>query len=195
MVFDPSDLCIDDSQFDEQDWTTSEFSHVMGIEKLPSNMLQPQGFAFTMVAKVDADHVLDIITRQSCTGFIVYLNSAPIYWFSKKQTSTESSSFGLEFVAMKQCCKYLHSLCYKFCMIGILINGPVHLFGDNQSVLANTTIPNSTLKKKSQSIAYPFVHEGAAWGKWHTAYVNTNKNESDLLTKILPNGEKCQGFV
>jgi hypothetical protein len=67
--------------------------------------------------------------------------------------------------------------------------------GDNQSVLANTTVPESTLKKKSQSIAYHFVRKGCAQDEWQTAYVNTHLNPSDLLTKPLPHGAKRQGFV
>ena len=109
--------------------------------------------------------------------------------------SIESSSFGSEFIAMKQCCEYLRGLRYKLRMMGIPVNGPSRIFGDNQSVLSNTTIPDSTLKKKSQSIAYHFVREGCTRGEWRTAYVNTHDNESDLLTKVLPNGDKRRGFV
>ena len=75
-------------------------------------------------------------------------------------------------------------------MMGIPVDGPAYIFGDNKSVLANTTIPDSTLKKKSQSIAYHFVREGVARDEWRTTYVNTNDNEADLLTKLLPFGEK-----
>ena len=57
------------------------------------------------------------------------------------------------------------------------------------------TIPDSTLKKKSQSIAYHFVHEGVARDEWRTSYVNTHDNEADLLTKQLPHGEKRKGFM
>ena len=99
------------------------------------------------------------------------------------QTSVESSSFGSEFVAMKQCCEYIRGLRYKLRMMGIPIEGPMCIYGDNKSVLANTTIPDSTLKKKSQSIAYHFVHEGVARDEWGTSYVNTHDNEADLLTK------------
>ena len=91
---------------------------------------------------------------------------------------------------MKLCCEYLRGLRYKLRMLGIPVEGPCHVFGDNQSVLANTTIPDSTLKKKSQSIAYHFVREGVARSEWQTAYCNTHENESDLLTKQLPHGEK-----
>ena len=158
-------------------------------------MPEPRGHGFIMRAKVDADHASDTVSRCSRTGLLIYLNCALVYWWSKKQTSVESSSFGSEFVAMKQCCEYIRGLRYKSRMMGIPVEGPTYIYGDNQSVLANTTIPDSTLKKKSQSIAYHFVREGVARDEWRTSYVNTHDNEADLLTKQLPHGEKRKGFV
>ena len=79
--------------------------------------------------------------------------------------------------------------------MGIPVEGPTCIYGDNQCVLANTTIPDSTLKKKSQSIAYHFVLEGVARDEWMTSYVNTHDNEADLLTKQIPYGEKRKDFV
>ena len=109
MVFDPSDPVINESEFERQDWTPSEFGHAQ-VEELPGNMPEPRGFGFIMRAKVDTDHAADTVTRRSRTGFLVYLNSAPIYWSSKNQNSVESSSFGSESIAMKQCCEYLCGL-------------------------------------------------------------------------------------
>jgi hypothetical protein len=79
--------------------------------------------------------------------------------------------------------------------MGIPCEGPAYIQGDNQSVLANTSIPDSTLRKKSQSIAYHFVREGAARDEWRTTSINTHDNVADLLTKQLPSGEKRKGFV
>lgn len=79
--------------------------------------------------------------------------------------------------------------------MGIEVLGPCYVKGDNQSVLANTTDPGSTLKKKAQSISYHFVREGVAKDEWRTSYINTHDNRSDLLTKLLPAGEKRWGFV
>ena len=164
-------------------------------EELSPNMPEPCGMGFMMQAKVDADHASDTVTRRSRTGFLVYLNSALIHWHSKKQGCVETSSFGSEFVAMKQCCEYLRGLRYKLRMMGIPVTGPCYIQGDNQSVLANTTNPGSVLKKKAQSIAYHFVREGVAMDEWRTSYVNTHDNEADLLTKTLPSGDKRKGFV
>ena len=191
LVYDPSDPVVEQDVFEQRDWTSSEFGSVQGKEEIPSNMPESRGLGFIMRAKVDADHASDTMTRRSRTG----LNCAPIYWWSKKQNSVESSSFGSEFIAMKQCCEYVRGLRYKLRMMGIPCEDPTFIYGDNQSVLANTTIPDSTLKMKSQSIAYHFVREGAAWDEWRMTYVNTHENEADLLTKQLPSGEKRKSFV
>ena len=53
-------------------------------------------------------------------------------------------------------------------MMGIPVEGPAFVFGDNQSVLANTSKPHSVLKKKSSLIAYHFVREGVAKNEWGT---------------------------
>ena len=80
-------------------------------------------------------------------------------------------------------------------MMGIPVEGPAYVYGDNQSVLTNTSIPDSTLKKKSQSIAYHFVREGVERDEWRTTYINTHENPADLLTKPLPSGQKRHHFI
>ena len=80
-------------------------------------------------------------------------------------------------------------------MMGIKVKGPAHIWGDNQSVLCNTSVPDLTLNKKSQSIAYHFVRGGVARDEWRTAYVSTHDNPEDLITKVLPMGDKRKGFA
>lgn len=195
LVFDPSVPAIDESMYEAKDWASSEFGHLEGVEETPPNMPEPRGVGFVIRAKVDADHATDTVTRKSRTGFLVWLNSSLVYFMSKKQASVETSSFGAEFCAMRQCCEYLRGLRYKLRMMGIPVLGPCYIQGDNQSVLANTTEPGSTLKKKAQSISYHYVREGVAKDEWRTTYVNTHDNYADLLTKLLPAGEKRWGFV
>ncbi len=97
---------------------------------------------------------------------------------------------------MKQATEYARGLRYKLQMMGMTVDEPTFVFGDNQSVLANTTAPVSTLKKKSNAIAYHFIQEreGCAHDEWHTAYVNTSNNVAYLLTKPLA-GPKRSKFV
>ena len=75
-------------------------------------------------------------------------------------------------------------------MMGIPVSNPVFIYGNNQSVLWNTTLPDSNLNKNSNSIAYNFVREGVAWDEWRTAYIKTDANPSDIMTKLLLVGIK-----
>jgi hypothetical protein len=194
MVFDPTPAIPDMTLFEWQDWSYFPYGCEGLNEELPSNMPKSLGPSMTMRVFVDADHAGDLITRCSRTSFIVFLNKVTINWSSKKQTSCKTSTFGSEFVATKQATEYIHWLRYKLRMMGITVDEHAYAFGDNQPVLANTTAPGSMLLKKSNAIAYHFVCEGCARDEWRTAYINTDKNVADLLTKPLA-GPKQTKFV
>ena len=70
-------------------------------------------------------------------------------------------------------------------MLGMPIDGPAMLFGDNQSVVINCTLSTSTLKKKHNAIAYHRVREAIAAGVINLAHVSSKDNVADLLTKPL----------
>ncbi len=195
MVFDPTLVEFDRSLFERQDWSFLQYGCGEMVEELPDGMPVPLGQSMTMKVYVDSDHAGDMLTRRSRMGYVVLLNGAPIYWNSKKQTSCETSTFGSEFIAMKQATEYVCGLCFKLGMMGIPVEKPAFVFGDNQLVLANTTAPASTLKKKSNAIAYHFVCEDCARDEWRTAYINTHDNVANLFTKPLPSGEKQCKFV
>lgn len=195
MVYDPTEPTINDDAFKRADWTYSNILEEDRKEVLPPNMPKPRGKGFVIRCFVDADHAGDSVTRKSRTGFIVYLNNAPVYWYSKKQGSVESSTYQAEFTAMKEATEYVRALRYRLRMMGIPVEGPAYIYGDNQSVLANTSNPGSMLKKKCAAVAYHLVREAVARGEIITAYINTHDNVADLLTKPMTSGEKRNGFV
>jgi len=195
MLFDPSLPHVDPSAFQRQDWTFSAMTKEDMKEVLPPYMPASRGRGFVIRVFVDADHAGDEITRRSRTGFIVYINNAPVYWYSKRQGSVESSTYQAEFTAMKEAAEYVRALRYKLRMMGIPVEGAAFIFGDNKSVLANTMNPGSTLKKKCAAVAYHLVREGVARGEWITAWISTHENIADLLTKPMSAGAKRNGFV
>ena len=74
-------------------------------------------------------------------------------------------------------------------MMEIPFSDPCFLYGDNKAVLYNTTLPESTLKKKINSFVYHAVREGVVTGEWLTGYEPTDKYVSDLLTNSVPVGD------
>ena len=191
MVFDQSKPEIDMNSFQSQDWSYLIYSSPGEDmkEALPPNMPKQLGHGFKILFFVDADHAGESLTRRSQTGFIVMLNNVPIHWHSKNQTSVETITFGSEMMEMNQAADYIWGFRYKLRMFGIPVEEPSYMYGDNNSVLAGSTRPESTIKKKAQSIAFHFIREGCAADEWRTTYINTLENISDLMTKPL-SGEK-----
>ncbi len=86
---------------------------------------------FNILEYVDSDHAGEIVTQQSQTEFIVYLNNSPIYWVSRKQQDGETSSFGAEFTAMKQSTEHIGVLCFKLWMMEIPCSLLSLVYGDD----------------------------------------------------------------
>ncbi len=82
--------------------------------------------------------------KQSTTGVVIFLNGAPIKWYSKRQNTIESSTFGSEFNAIRIAAEMNDSICYKLRIFGIPIKGPTNTFCDNESVVRDSTLLRNT---------------------------------------------------
>jgi hypothetical protein len=156
-------------------------------EPIPADLPTPRGYAVQTTEFVDSDHAGDLISRRSRTGVLIYVNSAPVIWYTKKQGSIETSSFGSEFTAMKTGMELVIGLRYKLRMMGVPLDGPTRVLADNMSVVHNTSRPESQLKKKSNSIAYHFCREVVASKAAFVTYEPTATNLADMLTKSHDN--------
>ena len=115
-------------------------------------------------AYVDANHAGNIANRRSHSGIIIYVNNAPIIWYSKCQNTVEATSFGSNFVALKISTEIIEALRYKLRCFGIPVEGPAEVFCDNMPVVNNSSIPTSLLKKRHNDICYHRVGEAQAAG-------------------------------
>ena len=141
---------------------------------------------------VDSDHAGNTITRRSHTGILVFMNLAPIIWFSKKQNNVESSTFGAEFIAAKTALEIVEGLVYKLRMLGVPLEGPARMFCDNEAVVKSGSYPEITLRKKTASIAFHRIREAVASSKILLYYEKSNSNIADLFTKSLPKFKRQQ---
>ena len=78
--------------------------------------------------------------------------------------------------------------------MGIPISGPSYIYGDNMSVIHNTSRPELVLRKKSNSVCYHAVHESVAMGESLVGHIPSKENIADLLTKVL-HGHKRRYLV
>jgi hypothetical protein len=187
MAFDPTYPEVNEGDFKKCDWKTY---YPGAEEQISPNAPEARGHEIDLQMYVDSDHAGDELNRRSRTGYIIYVNRAPVIWHSKKQTRVETSVFGAEFCAMTQGMDRLRGLRYKLRMMGVEISGPSFVYGDNMSVIYNTQSPDSRLNKKSNSICYHACREAVASGEAITAHVRSEKNPADICTKIIPGGMK-----
>jgi hypothetical protein len=84
-------------------------------------------------------------------------------------------------------------------MFGIPLEGPTNVYCDNEAVTKNTTIPESTLTKKHNSIiSYHRAREAVAAGTIRVTKEDGKTNLADVLTKLLPQAVKeflCDRFM
>ena len=72
-------------------------------------------------------------------------------------------------------------------MLGVPLDGPAYMFGDNMSVVMSANIPQSSLKKQHNALAYHKVREAHAAGILNFYHIDGKENPADVLTKFLPN--------
>jgi hypothetical protein len=192
MVFDPTYPTVIEGDFKHCDW--KEY-YPGAEEQISPNAPTARGKEIDLRMYVDSDHAGDQLNRRSRTGYIIYVQKAPVIWHSKKQTRVETSVFGAEFCAMTQGMERLRGLRYKLRMMGVPISGPSFVYGDNMSVIHNTQRPESRLNKKSNSICYHACREAVAGGEARTGHVRSEMNPADICTKIIPGGIKRKSLT
>jgi len=196
LVFDPAVMERDESIFtgssDPREW--ADF-YPEACEQVPRNMPEALGKAVRVSCYVDANHAGNMANRRSHSGILIYVNNAPIIWYSKRQNTVESSSFGSEFVALRIATEMIEALRYKLRCFGVPIDGPAEVFCDNKSVVTNSSVPASVLNKRHNAICFHRVREAQASLVIRMAWIPGDLNLADLFTKTTMPANKKNGFV
>ena len=188
LIFDLQHPELDERTFTTYDW----YDFYRDAKKpVPGDMPAPRGQMVSTHCFVDSDHAANTVMRCSQTGLFLFVNRAPVTWFSKRQNTVEMGTFGSEFSAMKTAVEHIEALRYKLRMFGIPIEDPTNVFCDNKPVFKNTSIPDSTLKKKHTSICYHRAREAVAARTMRVAKEGTATNLADLFTKPLTDSRRA----
>ena len=135
----------------------------------------------------DSDFAGDLNSRRSTTAFIFILNGGPVAWASRRQPCVTLSSTESEFVAACEAAK--EAVWLKRLMKNAMPewNESIPLMCDNQSTIQLIRNPVFHQRTKHIDVKYYFVRERQEAGDVDFAYISTNDQLADPLTKILPN--------
>ena len=111
---------------------------------------------------LDASLLHDIVTGKSVTAVLHFVNTAPTDWFSKRQATVETATYGSELVAAKTATEQIMDLRNTLRYLGVPIMNKAYMFGDNKSVVISSTISQSILNKRHNMLSYHRVKEAIA---------------------------------
>ena len=123
-----------------------------------------------------------MLTGRSVTGIIHFLNQTPVDWFTKKQSTIETATYGSEFSAAHTCVEQVIDLQTTLRYLGVPI-GSSYMFGNNEAVVNSSSIPHGKLNKRHTALSYHCVHEAIASGMVTFHHMNGKTNPADILSK------------
>jgi len=145
----------------------------------------PKGKPVLSISFKDANLYHCKLTGRAATGVFHMLNQTPIDWYSKKQPTVETATYGSEFVAAKTATEQIMDLRFTLKSMGVPVEEKSYLLGDNQSVITSSTLPHSTLSKRHNALAYHRVRSAVAAGFLKFCHIPSEGNVADILTKNL----------
>jgi hypothetical protein len=164
------------------EWDMALYGDVQ--EEIPHDAPPPLGKGVVLTTTyVDANLYHCAVTGRSVTGVLHLINKTPFDWFSKRQGTVESSTFGSEFVAARTGTEQIidHRLTLRY--FGVPITKRTYMFGDHESVVTNSSVPHSQLKKRHVALSYHRVREAIAAGIIWFFHIRSEQNPADVLTK------------
>jgi hypothetical protein len=163
------------------DWAYSVYGNVR--EEELTDAPEPLGKYVTLTHYVDANLFHDLLTGRSVTGILHLVNKTPIDWYSKKQATVETATYGSEFVAARTCVEQVMDLRMTLRYLGVPIRGRSYMFGDNKTVVDSSTRPHAKLHKRHMALSFHRVREAIAAKIIAFYHVDGVRNPADILSK------------
>jgi hypothetical protein len=124
-------------------------------------------------------------TKQSVSGFVVYLNGTPLLWGSLKQTIVVDSSCSAEYVAASIACKQAIHAENMIGSLGFSCTKPYVMYTDSTACLSIATNALRLGNVRHLAIRYNLVRCYVTIGEITMRYCVTEEMVADLLTKIV----------
>ena len=172
---------LSDVEYFDHDWSNTPYRGAK--ETLPTDAPPPLGKPVRMTTYADSNLGHDFMTGKAVTGVLHFLNKTPYDWYSKKQATVETATYGAECSAARTAIEQIRANKLLLLYLGVPVRDEAYLFGDNKSVVDGTTRPQGTLHKRHHMLSYHFVREAIASGAIRFAHVPGAKNPADILSK------------
>jgi hypothetical protein len=133
----------------------------------------------------DSDWGADEDTRRSVSAYVCRVSGGPVSWLSRSQKTAALSSCEAEFLALSDALKEVLWLRQALLELDVKFTSPIEIKIDNQAAINLSKNAVNHQRTKHIDIRYFRIREEVEEGRVSVAYVPTNENISDLLTKAV----------
>ena len=111
------------------------------------------------------------------------LNATPIVWYSKKQATVETATYGSKFVAAQICVEQIIDLRNTLRYLSVPIQEQSYMFGDNESVVSSSSFPHAKLHKRHVVLSFHCIQQAIAIKFAGFYFLPGVDNPADILSK------------
>jgi hypothetical protein len=163
----------------QYDWEKSIYGDV--TEDIPTDTPKPLGKYVLLTHYLDTNLYHDMLTGRSVSGILHFLNQTPLDWFSKKQGSVETATYGSEFMASRICVEQVIDLRLTLRYLGVPIRDQSYMFGDIEAVVNSATKFDAKLHKRHSALSFHRVREAIAANVIRYYHLAGEYNPADVL--------------
>ena len=106
----------------DYDWMRTVYGKVQ--ELIPEDLPTPLGLPVITTTYEDANLYHDLVTGRAVTGILHFVNGTPVEWFSKRQDTVETATYGSEFVAARIATEQIIDLRMIYATLEYLLKAP-----------------------------------------------------------------------
>ena len=97
----------------------SDTAYINGEENFPKDAPPLLGKQVILTHYFDANLMHDVLSGKAVTGIFHLMNKTPLMWYSKKQATSETATYGSEFIACRTCFEQIIDIRNSFRYLGV----------------------------------------------------------------------------
>ena len=123
------------------------------------------------------------MTELSFTDILYLTNTTPFEWYSKKQATCETATYGSALMAVRMCIEQIMNIRNTLRYLGIPMRWECFKFGDNDSVFNSASIHHTKIHKRHIALSFNRIREVITAGVMLFKFLPGKDNSADILSK------------
>ena len=142
-------------QVSSHDWEHSVYGK--HENDIPTNAPPPLGKRIVLTHYFDASLMHDVLSGKAVTGVCTFYQKTPVDWFCKQQSTSETATYSAEFLSGRKVYEKIIDHRSYLRYLGKPVYDMDYVWGDNESMINSSTIPDSKLHKRHNILSFHFV--------------------------------------